>query len=260
MSSLIYATVYFPLRGQYRRQLLEYLLQSCDFTRTKYSYAGIFLCGDFNYLKPNWIESSKVVHQIVKVKKWGENTLDLIFTTVVDFHLDPSAEAPLLTSDRATVILRPKSTIKFSKPTQFTYRPLTEESIVGFREWLNLIFWFRLFENKGTNSLTKLCEQEIRKYEWFFPEKRVTIRVQNKPWVTPTTKASVADRDMLYEIKLHSDQYKRKRNMVVKLLKQAICLYGHQIFAKLSASDPRKFHITLQELMGQKKSKSTLRD
>ena len=46
----------------------------------------------------------------------------------------------------------------------------------------------------------------------------------------------------------------------MRLLKQARRLYGHQIFPKLSASDPRKFHTTVQKLMELKKSKSILRD
>ena len=90
------------------------------------------------------------------MKTRGENTLDLIFTTLGDFYLDPSAEAPLSTSDHATVILRPKSTMKPTKPTQFTYRPLTEEGIIGYREWLNSVCWLRLFENNDANSITEL--------------------------------------------------------------------------------------------------------
>ena len=65
---------------------------------------------------------------------------------------------------------------------------------------------------------------------------------------------------MFYETKPHSDEYKRKRDIVNRLLKQARRLYGHQIFAKLSASDPRKLHTTVRKLMGQQKSKSILTD
>ena len=148
-----------------------------------------------------------------------------------------------------------------SKPTQFTYRPLTEEGIIGYREWLNSVCWFRLFKDENANSMTELFyEKTTREYERFFPEKRVTIKPQSKPWVNPNIKAAMRERDMLYKTKPHCDEYKRKRNIVVRLLKQARRLYGHQIFARLSASDPRKFHTTVRKLMGQQKSKSILKD
>ena len=129
------------------------------------------------------------------------------------------------------------------------------------REWLNSVCWFRLFKDKNVNSMTKLFyDKTTREYERFFPEERVAIKALSKPWVTPNTKASMREQDMLYNTKPHSDEYKQKRNIVVRLLKQARHLYGHEIFAKLSASDPRKFHTTVRKLMGQQKSKSILRD
>ena len=70
----------------------------------------------------------------------------------------------------------------------------------------------------------------------------------------------MAEREMLYETKAHSDEYKQNRNIVVRLPKQARRRCGYQIIAKLSASDQREFHTTVWKLMGQHKSKSILRN
>jgi len=71
VSSLISAAIYFPPRGPYWRQLVEYLQQSCDSIRIKYLYTAMFLCGDFKDLKSNWIKRTTALHQIVKVETRG---------------------------------------------------------------------------------------------------------------------------------------------------------------------------------------------
>ena len=58
VASLVICVVYYPPRGPYRKDLVNYLQNCTDNVRSLYPNAGIIMCGDFNDLDAKWLSNS----------------------------------------------------------------------------------------------------------------------------------------------------------------------------------------------------------
>lgn len=260
VSSLIFGVVYYPPKAPFRKTLVNYLQYSVDHFRSKYPFAGIVICGDFNDIKPSWIESSLSLKQVVKSPTRGSNLLDMVFTNLEQYYNEPEITASIGLSDHLTVTWRPthSSRRKVIKQT-VTYRPIRDEQIPAFKGKLTLQNWTPIYRLPSAEDMTNaFCDQLQKMFEEHFPEKKRVVGNETKPWITPDIKELILRRDNLYNS--NRAESNKLRNIVVRKIKYARKQHGRLTVQKLLSSDSKKFHSTVQNILGRKQKNVELRN
>ena len=157
------------------------------------------LCGDTNDLKLD-----PILHMNNKFKQVVQSPtrlnpprlLDPIITTLSSFYQVPEVLAPLdadpdsngKPSDHQMVVMSPITGIN-NKPARtkqtLSFRPLTEESMLKMRLWMEKENWSEVSHEKSAHRKLEVLQTTLlNKYHEFFPEKQRIISSDDQPFFT----------------------------------------------------------------------------
>ena len=163
----------------------------------------------------------------------GSNTLDQIFTDI------PSTApvqllAPIGKSDHACVMWTPSvrsPTVKKCKVRKITASNLAFfQSLMHDIDWLNYVSCF----NDIKDAFHTFLETLKSVHDYCFPEKTIRIRENEPPWVKPSLKLLIDDRDRAY-FKGQLAKYNRLRIEVIEHIKHLKSVYLNDLLLKKDA-------------------------
>ena len=222
VASIIYCVVYHPPRSNNKDLLIQHLIDTADFMRTKFPRAKLVLCGDFNEINCCDIQDPLQLTQVVNFPTHGNNTLDKIFTDVADQYLTPRPLPPFGRSTHLSVLWSPSPT--YSHPrgaTCKTYRPLTDSAIRHFGQWITQHPWTEVTSCEDVETKWNQYHATITQaYHHFFPEKTVSLHPADAPWITHRIKRLIQERDRAFHHH-QTDLYKGLRNKVIREIRYA---------------------------------------
>ena len=132
------------------------------------------------------------------------NTLDLIFTDMVEYYEIPAILAPLSTSDHNVINWKSKYNIaEKGNLTKIKVRQFRQQQLEQFDALLLANYnWSSVFNTSGidrkVNTFLQITENMISEY---FPEKTVRIYSKDKPFMTSKTKRLILERNMAFKNK-----------------------------------------------------------
>ena len=194
ISSIFVASVYFPPNSVNELELADHLIGSVDQLRSKHPSAGFIIMGDFNQMNTDVICTSTSLKQIVKKPTRNTAILDKILTNMKDFYSEADIMLPLGLSDHNSVEwgplnIFPHKRIVFSRRV---IRPMRDSDIRSFGRWISVQTWPEVQDAVTTSDK---CEAFYTSFQsaidTHFPTKEVKIHQKDKPWVTPSIKASI---------------------------------------------------------------------
>ena len=161
--------------------------------------------GDFNDFETGILMSSLNVKQVVEKPTRGAAVLDLIITNLWQLYQSPHILAPLGSSDHNIVYWQPsndrtnkeKSRVKSTKQL---IRHYPRSGTDAFGRWASTHDWFGELEpNPAADSLAASFTKDLNEaIDRIFPQKKVSLHRNDKPWITPTIKQLIADRQKAF--------------------------------------------------------------
>ena len=190
--------------------------------------------------------------------------MDLIFTDAPALIRNVQVLPPIATSDHCPVTCH--ILLKITKqPTYKRHIWLYDRAdVVGFHQQLSNTPWHIMFSttdnaNEAAGCWTDLFFNVVKD---FIPNKIVTVRPNDKPWVDNELKRSIKQRDRLWRKFKHTrDQqsfniFKQARNLVVSMNRQKRNQYLHRVQESLSgpAANMKTFWGAFKALTGSKRN------
>ena len=197
---------------------------------------------------------------MVKSPTRGDKTLDLIFTNIEDYYCVPKIAPPLGASDHLCIFWTPLSSFPPKQFISYSYRPITDEKVAHFKLKLSSKSWANILcLTSGNEMASKFSAELFQLYCDTFPVKNVTRKSNCKPWINKKILYLINERDKLFKEGFFQES-RKLRNIVVSEIRKARKEHGAHVLNKLLYSDPKKFHKSVQDLMGKVSSKFFLLD
>ncbi|KAI8502529.1 hypothetical protein Bbelb_201170 [Branchiostoma belcheri] len=248
VSALAVCGVYIPPNSPHQDTLIEHLLNSTDYLRTKYPDIGIVILGDLNRTDTAPLRRGNVLQQVVEGPTRGDATLDVIITNIQSRYNTPVIGAPLGLSDHYSVTWAPKVTKAANKTHTRVVRPLKDSDIRAFGAWISQHDWNEVYNatsaQEKTDGFYKTLNQQTDK---FFPTKVVKIHPTDKPWITTRVKRLIKKRqEAFYQRK--EEVWKRLRNKIIRHIKLAKETHYVNKVQQLKTEDPAKWYKELKSV------------
>ena len=260
VASLVISVVYYPPRGPYRKDLVNYLQNCTDNVRSLYPNACITMCGDFNDLDAKWLSNLLSLKQVVNVPTRGNRMLDLIFSNCPEYYNTPVTLPPLGLSDHLCVAWTPNHFIPNRQINSVVYRIFTPELVNLYKKWLTDRAWRDILSLSDGDKMASLFSKELfEKYCEIFPQKNIYVKSNDKPWITQEIRNLIKVRNELHLTGPLKD-CKRVINLIVYKIRCSRKQYGSKIISKIYKSNPRKFHDLVQDIIGKKVTRVEVRD
>ena len=258
VASVIYCVVYHPPRCRTKEVLMQHLIYTSDFLRTKYPCAKLVLCGDFNEIKDEELQDPLQLSQVVKFPTHGRNTLDKIFTDVGEQYLPPIPLPPLGRSAHLSVCWAPTPTTRHRQQTVTkTYRPLVDSGIRLFGQWISQHPWMEVLSFADVQSKWDNYHQTITEaYHHFFPEKTVSLHPADAPWITHRVKRLMQQRNRAHH-RRNTDLYKQLRNKIIREIRAAKKAHYPTKLRHLKQTNICQWYSKIRTLIGSQKQNFT---
>jgi len=205
LSAIAICVVYHPpgLPVERHKNLSDFLITTTDYLRNNHPDHGLVFLGDFNDFDTNIFARNHSLKQVVKVPTRNSAILDLIITNMQNLYENPSALAPLGSSDHNIVHWRPRTVIKepsHDKPMKRQVRRYPQSGMDALGRWLSTHNWFGdLDSNASVDDLTtSFTIQLTDAIDRIFPVKSIKIHKTDKPWMTPQIKLLINDRQKAF--------------------------------------------------------------
>ena len=205
---------------------ISYLTQAVDFAHITYgSHCNVSICGDFNDLRHRYDLISRLTETrpTVTFSTRGENTLDQIFTNYQVIR-PPKRLPPIGNSDHATIFCP-----GFSKERSYekvVTRKFTNNNVAKFKRMMYSTNWMEIIST--TSSLDDSSVRFLRYlegvYNSCFPKRIVRLRDTDPPWMKPSLKIRINDRDKAFTQGKHA-KYRRLRDDVTRHIKHLKALH-----------------------------------
>ena len=169
-----------------------------------YPNCGLIFLGDFNDFEISKLLSRHNLDQVVQVPTRGPSTLDLIITNLSNFYDTSQVLAPLGASDHNIVTWVPCPANPNFKPSSKSVKHLVRRyprsSIDAFGRWASANDWFNeLGPNANVDDLAiSFSSSMVQAIDRIFPAKLVKRHHTDKPWITPTIKSLIRDRQKAF--------------------------------------------------------------
>ena len=176
----------------------------------------IVIIGDLNDLRhyTNDIEQLTRTKAIVDFPTRCKNVLDQFFTNIDNF-VPPQRLSPVGKSDHALIMWTSKT--KSSVCEKRTFRNITNYNKAKFCESIHQYDWLSLVSSvtsiDDAASLFQSCLLAL--FDLCFPKRTIRIRWSDPPWVKPSFKRLIDDRDRAYK-KRKLTKYYRLREEVIR--------------------------------------------
>lgn len=176
-------------------------LQCCLDNNDNY-YDNIYICGDFNDLRlhfDNFAQSNNLT-QIIKFPTRGKNTLDRLYVPVnAECHYKKITKiSPIGNSDHCVCFVKPDSA-KIDK-SKMSIRDFSPQNHRLFELMISSICWNVLFRNIATvDAMVDIYNNTLSNiFSICFPKKTVTLSSKDKPWITPSIKLLMTQKDRAF--------------------------------------------------------------
>ena len=191
---------------------------------------------------------SQVIDSPTRISEVSKSLLDLIITDSVNFIAETGILSPVGTSDHSVVYCKvktPRIEYKRHKRTIWDYKRCDFVALNNSLRSAPFNLGYELFikADDVVNYWIQLYNSTIVE---FIPNKTVSIKTHDKPWVTHEFKMLIRKRNRLlkcYKItgkEAHYQTYKRVRNAAVTLNRQNIKQYHRHTETQLSVcTDPK---------------------
>ncbi len=199
----------------------------------------VILCGDFNGLSHHYDEITRVTQlkPVVASSTRGQNILDQIFVSF-PFCDNPKILPPVGKSDHAVVFWRFGNRSSRGSVRKVCFRKVTSSGRALFSSVMVNTDWLSLVKSESDlNSCAALllnCLYAL--FDFCFPMRTVRMRSTDPPWMRPSLKAMIDDRDRAYS-KGETQKHLRLRDEVVRHTKQLKMSYLQQA---LDSESPKK--------------------
>ena len=183
---LAVCAIYYPPRAPYHDELLDHLVTSVDVLKAQYDDLRIILMGDVNRLNIEDLCLDLGLRNLVTEPTHEGSILDVILTDAQPYTTASTTITPPIGLSRHHCVLsRP---VPPAPPTYVTrvIRPFRDSYVRHFGQWVTEQDWHTILTEDDPNDAVMRFEGMIRtRYEEYFPAKRVKVRANNKPWLTP---------------------------------------------------------------------------
>ena len=259
ISGLICAILYNPPDTPLPEQnnLVKYMVDKLDVIRTAHPDCGVVLLGDYNRLEICDLLIHQNLKQIVRTPTRGEHVLDLIVTNLPELYNEPSIIAPLGTSDHNVV----KWTSSASGSARSHGKSISKKHVRRFPQsardafgrWCNNHTWFADVENpRSCSELASFFSQDISSaIDRIFPTKIVKIHCSDKPWMIPSLKQLINERQRAF----HSgdrDLWRHYRSKVKKEISLKKRSFYRNKVQHFKSCNPKKWWDSVKLLSGRK--------
>ncbi|MEL7309486.1 MAG: hypothetical protein AAGK05_17620 [Pseudomonadota bacterium] len=189
--------------------------------------------------------------QIVKFPTRGKNTLDQIFTNISVIN-PPRCFSPIGKSDHSCVLwsheIRPASRVKIKR----SVRVMSQSNVAHFSsmlsdiDWLKYVSSFNCIDDAFFNFQTALTSV----FDLSFPKRMVRFRSTDQPWVKPSLKLLIDDRDRAFSLG-HYCKYQRLRKAVIKHIQVLKSKYLSSFLSKDARLSWKAIHVTARSKVSQ---------
>ena len=188
---------------QEHRDLNEYLVTTTDTLRNQYPDGGLIFLGDFNDFNMSSLATNHILNQVVEAPTRGSSILYLIVTNLQNFYQIPRVLVPLETAGHniITWVLSSEHVNRpHAKPVKRSVRSYPLSAVNGFGRKATSFNWFievgtRPSVDDLNSSFTSHLTEAIDR---IFPLKTIKCHQSDKPWIVPTVKALIKDRQKAF--------------------------------------------------------------
>ena len=267
ISKIAVCCVYLPPSHSEIDSFYDYFYNCYDKLCTESPNSAFIVSGDFNPTSNGFQQSRLNRHcslkQVVKVPTRNNNILDLIFTNIAHFYINPEVLAPLSTSDHNIVLWKARtdaSVVKAGNIVKVKVRDLNHTSTEQFGVFLENYDWSELFSNKGLDEkvdaflhFTKVIINE------FFPERIIKKHTNDKPFMTQKIKSLMDKRNKAFKNN-KTELFKYLRRQVSAEIKKAKLQFYDKKVRPNHSSCPKAWWKQVKRLIGSRKNAVTLVD
>ena len=217
------SVVYYPPNSPVADRLLAHLHETIDTILTNDQFAGIVIMGDFNQLDLTQLLVDPQFRQVVTQPTREDKTLDKIISNVANQYSVPQVCSPLGRSDHSTVLWSPLKTSCVNANTTVTHitRPLRDSNIRQFGSWICNHDWSPVMEAADPNQQATAFYNTLKAaIEHHFPVRTTKLHVNDKPWMTPSIKSLIRQRQDAFHNK-NTRTWKYLRNKIVRAISTA---------------------------------------
>ena len=210
ISKIIVCCFYSPPRSKKNSVLLSHLATTLQSLLTTHPNAGIVISGDRNSIDiQSLLSIDHTLRQMVKNPTRGAKTLYVILSNLHCFYDVPLIVPPIqpdcltkgVPSDHSGVFATPLSNTNQQKGSKVTkyIRPLPESLCEVFREKMESESWDFLNLALEPTQLVDLLQSYFKAaVESTFPQKKIVISPDDKPWFTETLRQLKRQRQRIY--------------------------------------------------------------
>ena len=184
------AAIYHPPDYSYdAKDLVEYLIDSCEQILLRDPNMNIIIAGDINKLNIHDLLSQQSLIQMVKSPTRCNNILDVFVTNVSHYWKKVQVRKSLLRSDHNIIITFPKDAIKAERTNLF-FRDVRDHRKQNMFRDLDSVDWAKTLNDDLSSDVmaTQLYEILWPKFETCFPLIKVRSSSRDPPFMSPLVK------------------------------------------------------------------------
>lgn len=285
--SLVICNTYVPPNISQSQQSLfienlnENVAQASILNQTCMLITGDFNCGNI-FLNPCYgnrssslmdvrlkdsIESmgfTQLIDQPTRVTSNTANLLDLVITSNSTIVIDSGVLPPFSNIDHYPVY----ASLDISKPPQVKQSrdlwDFTRLNINKLVDSIQSVDWSSIISHDIEIATSEFTEAIMNAAREAIPIRTVTVKQNDKPWVTSELKKHIRKRDRLFKIakraqdSFHWNKWKEQRNYVTDLNRSLKDNYLQQQIHHLSESkqNPQRYHMILNRILGRNKTET----
>lgn len=217
--SLLLVVIYHPFWGNNSANevAISRLTNIVDTSLLKFGESlRLLICGDFNGLRDCYssIESIAQLTQVVDFPTRGLNILDQIFVNFARNH-KASSFSPLGRSDHRVVVWTPPTTVR-QLLAKRKVRKFTKANVARFCHQVSSIDWVSVVKSIDDldASVTFFQDSLTFLFNKCFPLRTVRLRSSDPPWLKPSLKILIDDRDKAF----HKRQWTKYRRLCQEVI------------------------------------------
>ena len=190
---IIVCCFYSPPNLRTNPNLINHLIVALNNLLNIHKDAGVILAGDRNDINiSSLLAIEPSLRQIVTKPTLGNKILDVVCTNLHECYTEPQILPPLspdveghgVPSDHSGVLVRPSSSYSRPRVKKVKFiRPMSSSLISAFRDKLGNIDFAQKFHGMNSDSMTDVLETITTDlFTNTFPEKKITVYNEDKPW------------------------------------------------------------------------------
>jgi hypothetical protein len=217
--------IYHPYWGHssFHSVAIDALLDIVLHGRSLHSAKQLIICGDFNGLAAyvDTINSLMGTESLFSRPTHGNNQLDFVLVSHPSFYLKARIMAPFGRSDHSVIFCPTVCKATPPKVTKIQFRKKSTAACNNFRTELSTAEFLQdLLHESNVDTCTEIFSKGLRElFCAHFPLRTLRLRSDDKPWIKPSLKLLINERDRAYSQK-KTLKYLRLREKTISHIKK----------------------------------------